>query len=87
MNSSSTRLPTPQFLKDKKKLAVGLRDIFLHFANVNFATFTFHDNMYIGNTSRKWFKNCSLVLWSSLKVDIRHLGMSLAILVRALIIA
>ena len=79
MNSSSKRHPTPPpplSLKDKKKLVVGLRDIFLDFANVIFTNFTFHDNMYIGNTSCKWF----LILWCSSKVDVRHLGISLVIL-------
>ena len=78
--------PHPPSLKDKKKLVVGLRDIFLDLANVNFTNFTFHDNMYIGNTSRKWFRNCSLILWCNSKVDVQHLGMSLVVL-RTVIIA
>ena len=48
--------------------------------------YTFHDNMYIVTTAFKWFRNCSVIYWSSSKVDLRHLGMSLIIL-RTVIVA
>ena len=39
-----------------------------------------HENMYLEITPRKWFRNCSLILRCTSKVDGRRLGMSLVIL-------
>lgn len=72
----------------ERKLAVCFAWQFPRFSNVNLASsqnYTLHDNMYIVPTAFKWFRNCSVIFWSSSKVDLRHLGMSLVIL-RAVIV-
>ena len=75
--------PTPQ---RRRKLEVGLRDNFHDSQMSTSQNYTFHDNMCIVTTAFKWFRNCSVTYWSSSKVDLRHLGMSLIIL-RTVIVA
>ena len=60
---------------------VGLSTVSKHSSQ----NYTFLDNMYIVTTPFKWFRNCSVILWSSSKVDQRHLGMSWVILMTLIV--
>ena len=81
--------PTPlhPFPQRRRKLEVGLRDSFHDSQMSTSQIHIFHDNcMHIVTTAFKWFRNCSVIYWSSSKLDLRHLGMSLIIL-RTVIVA